>query len=635
MRKITKSSLALVASAALVAGVSITPSLSSAWGDNGEGRRSYTINQINSGILGDNITFNSISNSTIGDEKNFVGARVNTGINAGAENNWHGNDITVRDGEEYLIRLYVHNNNPNGAKAVSRNTRVAFNLPTSSSKQVRVNGYIFSDNATPSQYWDYVNFNSETPFHLDYVYGSALLENNGIGANGGVKLGDEIVTRAASENGVQIGYDRLDGNIPGCYQYASYVTIRVKAVFDSDYTIMQNVRLAGTSGWGNYNVNAQVGDRVEFQSTYTNTGTERQDNVMIRTVLPRNLRYVPGSTKLYNSVHPNGATVDQDDIIDRGINIGNYNPGANAHIRFTAEVIDNNLECGSNTLVDWTQAGVGQKTIQDYSTVMVNKACTVPDVQEYKVRINYIYAETGAEAAPSYSETFRAGDPFTVQSPRINGYTADHAEISGRVVNSDLTYTVRYSQIPANYELRINYVDEDGRTVSSQYRDTLLTGARFTVASPAVEGYTALTPVVEGTITDHDLEYTVVYRKDAEQYRVRIHYRYADGTVAAPDYNQVYADGTEFSVNSPIINGYEADYSVVNGKIDKADFEWTVTYVAIRNTEPEQPEPSDPIVSDVDLPHTGASDLAGSALAVGALMTSTGYYVASRKALRK
>ncbi len=574
MRKFNKSTLALTASAALVAGVSLTPSLSSAWGDNTGGRRSYTINQINSGILGKKITFNSIENSVIGDEKNFVGARENTGVNAGADNLWHGNDITVKDGQEYLIRLYVHNNSPLGKGAVSENTRVAFNIPTGGARQVQVNGYIFSDNASPSEYWDYVNFNSDHAFHLEYVYGSALLENNGIGANGGIKLSDKIVTKAASENGVQIGYDKLDGKIPGCYEYASYVTIRVKAVYDNDFTITQKIRLAGTKGWTNgSNVEAKVGDKVEIQATYVNTNTngEIQNDVMVKTILPENLRYVPGSTKLYNENHPNGATVNQDTIVTTGINIGHYAPKANAYIRFTAEVIDKSLEAGSNTLVDWTQAGVGQKTLQDYATVVVNKAGTKPQAQEHTVRINYVYADSGKEAAASYEEKFQPGDPFSVKSPLISGYTADTAVVSGTMGNQDLTYTVKYTQNP-------------------------------------------------------------------QEYRVRIYYVYEDGRVAAPTYNEGHLAGASFSVESPKLEGYTPDYSVVSGEVLDQDVERTVTYVQNKSDEPVEPVTPDepkPTVPDVDLPKTGGiSDVAGGVLAMGAVATSAGYYVASRKALR-
>lgn len=442
MRKIYKSILGFAAGAALVAGVS-TPSLSSAWGDNTGGRRSYTINQINAGILGDKITFNSISNSVIGDEKNFVGARLATNANA-----WNANEITVEDGKEYVIRLYAHNNSPLGRDAVSYNTRVAFNIPTESSTKVSVNGYIFSDNATPSEYWDYVDFVSDKAFHLDYVYGSALLENNGIGANGGVKLSDEIVTKAASKNGVQIGFDQLNGEVPGCYHYDNYVTIHVRAVYDNEFTITQKIRKAGTSGWNNgSNIEANVGDLVEIQAQYTNTNPngQVQENVMVKTILPNNLRYVPGSTKLYNDKY-NGAVVNQDTIVTTGINIGHYGVGANAYVRFTAEVVDNSLACGSNTLVDWTQAGVSQKTLQDYATVVVNKPCMKSEAAEYTVQINYIYAETGEQAAEAFVENFQTGDPFSVKSPVINGYTADYPVVTGEVKNENIKLTVTYTK---------------------------------------------------------------------------------------------------------------------------------------------------------------------------------------------
>ncbi len=398
MNKAVKSTFAIAASVAAMASVVAAPSLASAWGDNLGGRDVYTRAQINSGVLGNKIVFNSITDSIIGDERNFVGARENTGINAGQDNVWEGNDITVENGKEYLVRIYVHNNSPLGYGAVAENTRVAFNIPTTSAKQVKVNGYIYADNASPSQYWDYVNFNSDHAFHLEYVYGSALIENKGFAsqANGGAKpLSDNIVEKAASEHGVQIGYESLNGRVPGCYDYSNYITIRVKAVFDTSYTIEQKVRIAGESGWNNY-VNSKVGDKVEFQIQYKNTSDDAdpQNNVMIKDILPKNLRYVPGSTKLYNGNHPNGASVDQDTLVTTGINIGSYAKNANAFVRFTAEVIDEDLAEGSNTLVNWAQGGVGSKTIQDYASVMLSKATKTPEEPEKPNKL----PDTGPEA---------------------------------------------------------------------------------------------------------------------------------------------------------------------------------------------------------------------------------------------
>ena len=284
---------------------------------------------------------------------------------------WQGNSITVEDGKYYIIRLFVHNNNPNGEDAVAENTHVSFSIPGISSTQVQVNGFINSSNATPSEYWDYVNFNSPdaTPFHLEYLYGSALLENNGIGL-GGLPLSDDIVK--AKSGGVMIGYDALDGRVPGCYQYDNYVTIIVKAVFDTEYTIEQKVRLAGggKDDWAD-TVNAKVGDVIEFRIGYENTSNESQADVAIKDILPENLEYVAGSSVIKNFNHPNGAKIVQDSLVENGIRIGSYGAGANAYIYFTAEVVDENLDQGLNVLTNWSQAGVEDKTIQDSVEVRV------------------------------------------------------------------------------------------------------------------------------------------------------------------------------------------------------------------------------------------------------------------------
>lgn len=590
MRKAIKTTLTLAASAAIVAGSIAAPSLVSAWGDNTGGRRSYTIDQINHGALGSKITFNSISDSVIGDEKNFVGAREYTGVNSGKYNEWNGNDITVQNGKEYLIRLYVHNNNPWGTDAVAKNTKVAFNIPSDSSTRVQVNGIITSDNATPSKYWDYVNFNSDHLFHLEYVYGSALLENNGVGKNGGIKLNDEIVKKAASNNGTLIGYSQLDGNIPGCYQYASYITIRVKAVFDqptvnenAGYNITQKVRVAGTSGW-NTKVNAKVGDKVEFQLTYLNNGltNETQRNVMIRSILPSNLRYVPGSTKLYSTKYPNGATINQDTVVTDGINIGNYLPESNAYVRFTAEVVDSNLANGSNTLVLWGQGGVGQTTLQDYAAVVVQKSApdpVVPVGKEYKVQVNYVY-ENGAKAAEPYKGVFQEGDNFRIESPILYGYTASSNIISGVVAKQDLEFTVKYTKNQAPVD-----------------------------------------PVAE----DHTVTIKYVYAKDGSQ--------------AAADYVQTAQPGTQFNVVSPKITGYTPDYSVVSGTLGNMDLTYTVTYSADKFDDPIIPgditgTPTTPTTPGVTLPSTGPETVMGSVVGIGSIATAAGYYIASRRALK-
>lgn len=211
--------------------------IASGWNDSDGGRESHSIEKINAGILGDRIIFNTITISdedkhkypegTISHEKNFVAARVNNGSH-GSKNVWQGNLIEVREGEEYFIRIYCHNNNPNRYAAAAEDVEAFFHVPTETGRTVVVHGFFQSSNASPTWYSDGVVLTSDRFFHLEYIPGSALLENNGIGSSGGQILDDKIV----NESWTKIGYSDLDGEIPGCYQYDSYLTIRVKPIFE-------------------------------------------------------------------------------------------------------------------------------------------------------------------------------------------------------------------------------------------------------------------------------------------------------------------------------------------------------------------------------------------------------------------
>ncbi len=409
MKKAFKATLAVVAGLATIANVAI-PSLAQAYAPK---RDEYTKAKINEaynkylnnpndpdGWAPNKIVFNSISDSVIGHEFNFVGARECVLRNDGrcegvaGKNVWKGNDITVEDGKTYIVRLYVHNNNPYGVTdaenptaeerknsdaGTAENVRVAFHVPSESAETVTVNGFIRTTSGEYDSYLDYVNFKSNTgnPFHLEYVYGSALLENNGIGKNGGVKLPNEAVNTV---NGTPIGYDALDGRVPGCYQFDNFVTIQVKAVFDYDFFVEKEVRLHDSEdkSWHKA-VEAKVGDKVDFLLTYRNTSEFVQNNVVLKDILPTNLKYVKGSTFIKNSNYPNGLTIAEDNLVDNGIKIGHYGPNAAAYVRLTAEVVDNSLACGANSLNNWVHAGVGYTNKQDSATVHVMKECVNPE----------------------------------------------------------------------------------------------------------------------------------------------------------------------------------------------------------------------------------------------------------------
>ena len=387
MNKISKSILGLSA-ATVVAGATVTPAVVSAWGNAGASRRTYTIAEINSGILGDNIVFNSIADSNdnlseknkeagvimpLTDERNFVGARDASTGNNGKNNVWDGNTITVEEGKTYIVRLYVHNNNPNGEAATAENVKVSFQIPEMVSATPRINGYIDAPGTAISSYWDYVDFKSADgrTFYLDYVEGSALVENNYYGANGGKTVSDAIV----ADSGVKVSYQaNEDGKVPGCYGYASYYTIEVKPVFESS-SIEKQVRMAGTSDKFAESVDAKVGDKVEFRIHYKNLNASTVENVMIRDSLPANLKYVEGSAKLKNASHPDGLAYENPTTA--AVNVGNYTVKGDAYLYFTAEVVDESLTCNvTNRLINWAKASANGFAVQDSAQVYVAKTCT-------------------------------------------------------------------------------------------------------------------------------------------------------------------------------------------------------------------------------------------------------------------
>lgn len=356
-----------VAAVAALAGTAFVATDASAWGDSAGGRTNYTIEQINNGAIDDQIVLNSIADNPDLNELYFVQARA-----ADSKNIWNADEIEVENGKEYIVRLYVHNNNPRGTEMVAKDVNANVYVPTESGKSITVAGTITSSNATPDKIWDEVVFKSSTnTFHLEYVKGSSLIESKG--KVGGTQLSDNLVM-----GGVNLGYDSLNGEIPGCFGYAAIVTFRVKAVFEYDFSITKQVRLAGEKEWQKQ-VYAKVGDTVEYKITYKNTSDSLEKDVILFDKLGSNQTYVKGSTKLYNSNHKEGIALESDGLTTSdGINIGNYEAGAAAVVTFQVTMKDDNLGCGGdNVLRSWGQGYIGADATlkQDYADVLIYKAC--------------------------------------------------------------------------------------------------------------------------------------------------------------------------------------------------------------------------------------------------------------------
>lgn len=345
---------------AIIAAAIIVPVVVFAWGP---GRQTFTIEQ-----PADYVTFNSIVNNPAhGDERNFVQIKE-----AGASNSTYTDSISLTPGKTYTVFMYYHNNaasnlNASGA-GIARDTKVRAELPTVVSKGsngTTANGYISASNATPKVVWDDISLKNSTAgdIAIRYVSGSAKIYNNG--AINGSTLPDSIIT-----SGATIGYNALDGTVPGCNEYSGYVTFNFVAD-QPDFTLTKQVRLAGTTEWQE-NVTAQPGATVEYQLRYQNIGTTQQNNVILKDVLPTHMQYVAGSSVLKNTSNPNGKNVSDGLVSSEGINIGDYAPNSTAYLKFSAQVANDRAAfCTAKSLKNIATVYTANGSKQDDATVEI------------------------------------------------------------------------------------------------------------------------------------------------------------------------------------------------------------------------------------------------------------------------
>lgn len=358
----------------IVAAAVIVPATMFAWGP--DNRPTYTYES-----PADHVTFNSMTGTpNYGDERNFVRIKEAT-----APNSTYVDDINLQAGKEYSVMVYYHNNAKtslnsaaNDFKGIATNTKMRVQMPATvkAGQEAVITGFVTADNAQPKSVWDEAKGTVSSNVALRYVPNSATVYSNG--AINGTKLPETLYTSA----GTHLGYDALDGKVPGCNQYAGFVVFKIK-VDQPNFEVAKTVSEKGKNDYKE-SVTAAPGAEVEYKIHYKNSGTTVQNNVVIKDTLPAGMTYVAGSTHVSNSASNNQwtPTTSNGIVAEDGLNIGNYAAGGNAWVKFTAKVNANDdLEaCGENTLVNKATAETSNGNKSDTANVVVTKVCEEPEV---------------------------------------------------------------------------------------------------------------------------------------------------------------------------------------------------------------------------------------------------------------
>lgn len=339
-----------------------TSAVTLAWGPD---RTTYTVEK-----PADHVTFNSITNNPMyGDERNFFRIKEAT-----APNSSYSDNTKLEPGKDYIGYVYFHNNasstlndEAHGFKGIAENTKLRMAIPggVKAGEKAGLTGYISASNAQPGEVYDDAFITSDVDVALRYIPGSAQIASKG--AVNGQTLPDSVVT-----TGSLLGYDSLNGKLPGCDEFSGYVTFKFRADAPN-FTIKKQVSKHGENKWQDKIV-AKLGDKVDYMLTYQNTGSVDQNKVLIKDQLPSGVTYVPGSSILANSVNPNGVKTD-DGVTVGGLNIGSYKPRGNAGVKFSATIASNLEKCGPNDLVNTATVITDNGKKSATATVTVDQVC--------------------------------------------------------------------------------------------------------------------------------------------------------------------------------------------------------------------------------------------------------------------
>lgn len=288
------------------------------------------------GVAGfDHVTFNSFTGTeNYGDERTFYDVKDASNTNQGG----FSDELKVQPGQELLFRTYVHNgadsslnSAANNYVGIARDAKVKVLLPTGNDTALRSISFISASNAQPGEVSDSTKLLGDTPFSLEYIPGSALMHTNATTGTPGIKLSDNIV-----KDGAPIGYDKADGNVPGCFEYGSVVVFKARVVAPK-LQITKQIGIPGSGKWQE-EVAAKPGDTLSYNVHYENKGNAVAHNVVLTDKLPANVDVVPGTVKLYNPLHPEGKQLNDTSFFKEGINVSDHAVNAGGNVQFKVKV---------------------------------------------------------------------------------------------------------------------------------------------------------------------------------------------------------------------------------------------------------------------------------------------------------
>ncbi|WP_143086759.1 hypothetical protein [Lentzea flaviverrucosa] len=310
--------------------------------------------------------FNSVTDNTLGDERFFLRLR-----GVGAKKWVSAGSLPVEVGSRYEGTIRFRNDNADRAAGLSRQTRVSMMLPAVVDGRAHATATVSSGSADPPEVWRWlVLASSGSAVLIRVVPNSASLHTTRIPAGVSLPVGELF-----SESGALVGCDGPTGDVTGEDDCRGEVRFQF-AVDQPDFAVSQLAAARGTTQYTNARRMTTDGE-LDVKVKYKNTGTIQQDDVVIKYALPTELTYIPGTTTVANSATDGKwQKIDDNAVVERGINLGSYAPDGVSYVRLSVRVSGQaQLRCGVNRAVGVATAETRNSSKSQKSTIEIERTC--------------------------------------------------------------------------------------------------------------------------------------------------------------------------------------------------------------------------------------------------------------------
>ncbi len=192
-------------------------------------------------------------------------------------------------------------------------------------------------------------------------------------------------------------------------------------------------------------------------------------------------------------------------------------------------------------------------------------------IQGFAITNTHAIATTAQTVTKVWNDNNNANRPASV-TVTLN---ANGKAVGNVTLDAANNWTATIDNLPVN---------ENGKAITYTWTEGAVAGYRLS--------NTTVTTTADGDTTT--LTNTLNPVANPVRHRLRIYYRYLDGSEAAPTVDEEHAAGDRYDVDSPKIEGYRASQANVNGIMPNYDVEYVVLYLPVKGVYE--------IITDYDTP---------------------------------